>query len=255
MRTDITCALGGIGIQDLDERIYVEDIREEITLNNETGKRPGYGLILLHDPGRDSMDIKVTFHIKEKDWTARMAVLQKVFGWATQGWFTRNHRPGLQIYVVCTKFPQVQTFDRRAKFEITFTAYGEACWQEVTPTVVNVTSAAASATKSITPRGTRNCFLEAEFTPSGGSLASATITVGTQAIALTGLSVASGTTVRMYYDEMHYLRIESAGVSLMDKRTAASSDHIILEPGQANSVSLTFSRKSTYKLTARGLFL
>lgn len=253
MRREFACALNGVELNDVDERIYIEDIREETTYTNETAKRAGYGIFPLSAPEPDSMQIRVTLHIKAKDLTERMSVLQEILGWATQGWFTRSQRPFQRIYVYCTKPPTV-TSERSTRFEITFTAMGEACWQDTAPVTVSVTTAAASGTKTITPLGTRDCFLEAEITPSSGTLTSVSLTVGTQFITLDGLSVAGGTTLKLYYDELHLLRMEAGGVSVADKRTAASSDHIRLKPRTAQSVAVAFSRACTYKLIARGLW-
>ena len=254
MRTDITCALNGPGLADLDSRIYVEDISEEVNIDQETIQRAHYGLFPLNNPGRGSIKIKVKFMIKERNRTERMTVIQKVRGWATQGWFTMNTRPGQQLYVFCTKPPAFETFDLTARMEIEFTAYGEAFWQDITPVQVKVTSAVSSATASITPNGTQECFLEAEIAPSSGTLTSVTITVGTQTLALSGLSVTKTTPLKIYYDELHLLHIVSGSTSLLNKRSAASSDDILLVPNQSNSVGLTFSRACTYTIKARGLW-
>ena len=254
MRTDITCALNGPGLADLDSRIYVEDITEDVNTDLETMQRAPYGLFPMNNPGRGSITIKVKFMIKERNRTERMAVFQKVRGWATQGWFTMNTRPGQQLYVFCTKPPAFETFDLAARMDIEFTAYGEAFWQDITPVSVSVTSAVSSATASITPKGTQECFLEAEIKPSSGTLTSVTITVGTQTFTLSDLSVTKTTPLKIYYDELHLLHIESGSTSLLNKRSAASSDDILLVPNQSNSVSLTFSRACTYTIKARGLW-
>ena len=254
MRNLMTCALGGIGLLDLDDSIYVEDIEEEATVTQDTAKRPGYGLFPLNQPGRDSLTITVTFMIKMKDRQARMAVLQKVLGWASVGWLTVNTRPNLQLYVFCTKPPSSKTFDWTERMEIQFTAFGEAYWQEIVPLSVSVTSAVSSATRSITPNGTQDCFLEAQIAPSSGTLTSVSISAGTQTLTLTGLSVTKTAPLMIYYDELHLLHIESGGVSLLGKRSAESADDIILSAGQANTVVLTFSRACTYTLKARGMW-
>ena len=183
-----------------------------------------------------------------------MTVFQKVRGWATQGWFTMNTRPGQQLYVFCTKPPAFETFDLTARMEIEFSAYGEAYWQDITPVHVKVTSAVSSASASITPSGTQDCFLEAEIAPSSGTLTSVTITVGSQTLALSGLSVTKTAPLKIYYDELHILHIESGSSSLLSKRSAESADDIILVHGQSNTVSLTFSRACTYTIKARGLW-
>lgn len=253
-RNLMICALGGNGLLDLDSRIYIEDIQEDVTIDQETAKRALYGIHPLTNPMHQSISITVTFMVKERDRAARMAVIQKVRGWAGNGWFTTNIRPTQRIYVYCTKPPKFETFDWTARMDIRFTAYGEAYWQDITPVTVSSTSAAASATKTITPAGTENCFLEAEITPSGGSLTTVNIAVGSQHLKLEGLSVASGATLSIYYDEHHLLHIESGNTHLLNKRTGDSADDIILSAGAANSVSLTFNRACSYTLKARGLW-
>ena len=255
MRTDISCALNGIGLADLDSRIYVEDVKEKVNISADTTKRSGYGLFPMNNPGRDSMTITVTFMLKERTRTSRAVLLQTVRGWCGDGWFTKNTRPTQRIYVFCTKEPEIDTFDVKTRYQIEFTAYGEAFWQYITPVTVKKTSAVSSATESITPTGTQKAFLEAEIAPSSGTLTSVTITVGTQVLALSGLSVTKTAPLKIFYDELHILHIESGGgSSLMSCRSAASVDDIVLVPGQANSISLAFSRACTYTLTARGLW-
>jgi len=254
MRTDITCTLNGHGLAVLDSSIYIEDISEEVTVEQETIQRAPYGMFPLNNPGRSSVKIKVKFMIKEKDRTDRMTVIQKVRGWATNGWFTMNTRPDQRLYVFCTKPPALETFDWKARMEMEFSAYGEAFWQDVTPVTVVSDSAASSATVSITPTGTQDTFLEAEIAPSSGTLTSVSITSGGRTIALSGLSVTSSAPLEIYYDELHILHIESGGTSLLSKRSAASADDIILKAGRSNSVSLTFGRACNYTIKARGLW-
>lgn len=254
MRTDITCALGGVSLHELDSRIYVEDIKEDPNYTMETVSRAGYGTFPLTNPERDSLVIKVIGYVKERDRTAREAVYQKILGWCTNGWFTKNTRPGQRIYVYCTKPPGTETY-KSARLEIEFTAYGEASyWQDVTPVQVSSSSAVSSATVSITPSGTQECFLEAEIAPSSGTLTSVSITARGRTIALTGLSVTQSAPLLIFYDELHILHIESDGTSLLSKRSAASADDILLKAGQSNSVSLTFGRACTYTIKARGLW-
>lgn len=254
MRDLITCALGGVGLLDLDERIYIEDIQEDVSIDTETAKRAAYGIHPLTSPKHQSITVTVTFMIKERDRAARLGVIQKVLGWADQGWLTTNLRTGQRLYVYCTQPPRFVSFEWTNRMEIKFTAYGEAYWQEITPLSVGSSSAVSSATHIITPRGTQDCFLEAEIAPSSGTLTSASITVGTQQFTLTGLSVTSAAPLRIFYDEFHYLHIESGGVSLLSKRSGDSADDILLTAGQPNTVIMTFGRACRYTLYARGLW-
>lgn len=254
MREMMSCALDGIGLLDLDESIYIENIQEEAAIDHEKAKRAGYGTFPLNRPGRESVTVTVTFMVKKRDRTARMAVIEKVRGWASEGWLTVNTRPGRRLYVFCTEPPAFETFDWTARMEIGFTAYGEAYWQETVPLSVSSSSAVSSDTRVITPRGTKDCFLEAQITPSGGTLTAVSVTVGTQTLTLSGLSVTQAAPLRIYYDELHLLHIESGNGSLLSKRSAESADDIILTAGQANTVILTFSCACSYTIQARGMW-
>ncbi len=248
------CDLDGVDLLSLDERIYIEDIQEEIHVDMETGKRLGYAEIPLSEPRNSSITITVTVMIKEKNRVRRMGAIQTIRGWATKGWLRTNIHPGQRLYVRCVQPPNAETFDWTARMDIVFEAFGEAYWQDAVPRTVASESAAASASVVISPTGTRPCYLEAEITPESDTLTSATITVGGQTFALTDLSVAAGDTLEIYYDEMHLLHIESEGVSLLSCRTALSADDLILQARTPNTVQLTFNTACNYRIKARGMW-
>ena len=254
MRDLMTCALGGIGLLDLDDHIYIEDIKEEITTDQETAKRAAYGLFPLTEPMHESITVTVTFMVKERNRAARDAIIRKVRGWAKKGWLTTNLRPDQQLYVYCTQPPPSEAFDWTARMDIVFTGCGEAYWQDIVPLTVSSSSASVSGTRIITPNGTHDCFLEVEIRPSGGTLTSVNITVGAQVMQLSGLSIVDGSALQIYYDERHLLHIESNGVSMMNKRLGTSADDIILTAGQPNTVLLQFNRICNYTIKVRGLW-
>lgn len=254
MRTDITCALNGIGLDELDSRIYVEDIKESTKVAQDTMQRAYGGLFPLNEPGRESTVITVQFMMKIRDRAERSEVIQRIRGWAAQGWFTMNTRPGQRIWVYCTKEAEYGAFDRSARCEIEFTAYGEACWQNITPVSVSGTAAVGTTTAEITPDGTRKAYLEAEITPPSGTLTAVSVSIGGKSITLNGLSVTNAAPLVIRYDELQILHIESGGVSQLSKRSAASADDLMLEAGQKNTVTLTVDRACAYAIRARGLW-
>ena len=254
MRTDITCALNGVGLQDLDEHIYIEEIQENTSIDQETANRAGYGIFPLTDARNQSKTITVKLMVKQRNRVERMKIIRKVMGWADNGWLTSNLFPDLRIYVSCDEPPQISAYEWTARMNIKFIAYGEAYWQDVTPVTVASASAVSSATVAIKPKGTQECFLEADIAPSSGTLTSVTIVQGTQRFELTGLSVTASAPLRIFYDDLHILRIMSGNISLLSKRSANSSDDIRLTPEVNNTVSLTFSRACSYTLRARGLW-
>lgn len=254
MRHELTCSLNDIGVQDLNDRIYVEDIKEEPKVSMETAKRPGYGLFPMTKPKRDELTIKVTLYVKDRNRLRRQDIFDKVMGWCGDGWFRRNTRPDQRIYVYCTKYPSTETFSLTGRLEIEFTAYGEAFWQDIAPMTVASSSAVSSATHEIIPKCTQDCFLEAEISPSSGILDTVIIYVGSQTLRLLGMSVTAASPLKIYYDEMHILRIMSGTTSLLSNRSEESADDIILTAGKTNTVSMIFNTACSYTLSVRGLW-
>ena len=254
MRTEITCSLNDIGVQDLNDRIYVEDIKEEPKVSMETANRAGFGLFPMTKPYREELTIKVTLYVKDRNRLRRQDIFDKIMGWCGEGWFRRNTRPEQRIYVFCTKYPTLETFSLSSRLEIEFSAYGFPYWQDINPVRVSSSSAAQNATATIRPNGTKDTFLEAEITPGSGTLTSVTITKGTQSITLSGLAATPQAPLQIYYDDLHLLHIEIGGVSQLSKRTAASVDDIILKAGVDNEISLAFSTACSYTVKARGLW-
>ena len=255
MRDLLTCALGGVSFLGLDEKLYLEEIEEAPNIVVETGKRPYYGQILLNTPGVDTLTVTLTFMVKKCDRQERQDVIDKVSGWATEGYLTVGHRPGKRLYVVCTQRPKTKTFSWTERMTVIFTAYSESCWEEVTPTTLTLTGTSAS-TSTFKPNGTRPCFLEAEITNAGSAaLTSLTLTANGKSIALSGISVAVGSKVTIAYDERHLLSIKSGSTSLLAYRTAASQDDLLLNPGVNNSVSIVTNVTCSTVLKARGMWI
>ena len=247
----MSCTLNGVDFSGIDEKLYIENILEVVALSTETDKRPGHGRVLLNQPAHDTLQITIRFMIKERDQAARLSIVNAVQDWARAGWLTVNYRPLQQVYVYPKDFPKVSVWNWTERLDLVFVAYGEAYWQDVAP--VSVSGTGSTGTVDITPLGTETCYLEAEITPSG-ALTSAAITVNGQTITLSGISVASGKTVRLYYDEDHLLCIESDGVSLLGYRTGESADDLLLIPRQANEITALFNVSCSYTFKARGLW-
>lgn len=253
MRDLLTCALGGVSFLGLDEKLYLEEIEEAPNIVVETGKRPYYGQILLNTPGVDTLTVTLTFMVKKCNRQERQAVIDKVSGWATEGYLTVGHRPGKRLYVVCTQRPKTKTFSWTERMTVIFTAYAESCWEQVTPATVFLTGTNASAT--IQPVGTRPCFLEAEITnTSSAVLTHLALTANGKSIALSGISVAAGASVTIAYDERHLLSIKSGSTSLLAYRTADSHDDLLLNPGVGNTVSISANVSCSTAFKARGLW-
>lgn len=253
MRYDITCLLNDVGVQDLSDRIYVEDIKEDPKISIETANRAGFGLFPMTKPTREELTITVTIYVKERNRLERQAIFEKILGWCEDGgWLRTNNRPGQRIYVHCTKMPSSEVFNLSSRLEVEFSAYGFPYWQDIAPVQVASTGAVRDAAIIIRPNGTKDTFLEAEIAPATGTLTDVILTCGSQTITLTGLSATTAAPLMIYYDELSLLHIEVGGVSQLSKRTPASADDIILTAGVSNDVELHFSTVCTYTIKARG---
>ena len=255
MRTDFTVSLNDVNIIDIDESIYVEDIKEDPKVNVQTENRLSYGQFVINEPERESLDIVIELKVKQVDRLARQRIFSAIKGWAKSGWLRTNLHDNQRIYVVCTKPPSHKMYSRSETMEITFTAYNEAYWQEISPVVLTLTGSSASGT--IKPRGTRKCFLEAEITnTSGGTLSYVTITSGFQKLSFTGLSIPNNGKLMIYYDEQHLLRADASGSGSgqMSHLTDDSDDHIIMQANVTSSVSFSASGSCSAKIIARGMY-
>jgi hypothetical protein len=106
------------------------------------------------------------------------------------------------------------------------------------------------------PPGTQDiAFLEAEITNSGGTtMNTATLSVGGRSFVFAALGLAAGKTLIIAYDADHRLTMTIDDVSVLDKRTSASEDDLILIQRETNTVSVTTANVCAVKLTARGQY-
>lgn len=248
-----TCALNGVQFLSIDERLYIEDIEEQPSIEAETATRPAYGQTLVGMTGRHELSISITFMVKQCNRATRQGVISAVNGWAKDGWLTLNTRPGQRLYVFCSEPATSVAYAWHESMRITFTAYDDAIWQEIEPKSTNITG--ASGTASITPNGTSPCCLEADIrNTSGGVVTSCALSANGKTITLSGMSLASGKTLRLYYDKHNNLIASVDGAGILAYRTPESADDVWLTNGQANTVTFAASGACAVTLYARGRY-
>lgn len=247
------CALNGADLYAISDRIYIQEIEESPSPRVDASDRPYYGQSATGYLAHEEMTVKVTFMIKERNPVYRAMILQKICAWATKGWLTVGHRIDQRMFVWCTELPSFKTFKWHEDLNIVFTAYGEACWQDVTPLTQTVSDTTEASLAAFRVRGTLPCFLEAEITnTSGSTLTSVTLSANGESISLTGLSVPDGGKVAIGYDEEHYQVITANDADAMNKRSGA--DDLILTPGTDNQVSCVTDVSCTTIFKARGMY-
>ncbi len=258
MMTRYACALNGIPLHGIDDRIHVLDIVQlPPKMRIATADAPLEGTHLIHQT-RASLTVRVSFLIREYDVVARRSILQQICAWAASGGtLTINDRPGQQLRVVCTDLPRYSAMAWLDELTLTFTAYEAPFWEDAAAASATVSGDAGSTggTGTLAIPGT------AGYTPvhctainrGTAPLTTITLEVSGSAITLEGLSIAAGGAVAVEMDGVH-LRIHSAGSSLLHTRTATSSDRLLGCCGQENPVAARGDQPIEAMFSARGRY-
>lgn len=248
----LTCALDGTELTSIDDRIFIEEIIEEPIFTPEVARKPTRGSLMLNSPGRDQLNIKITVYVKERDRAERVKVIRKVAAWANAGGtLTCGYRQYQEIYVKCITAPKTTVWDTRQRIEMVFTSY-EGYWRDDTPETDEGTG--TSLTLALTPKGDISCPLEAEIT-ANAAVASVTLACGSNTIALTSLTLASGDVLKIQYDENGFLTIKVGTTSYLGYRSAESADDIWLTPNTENSITFTSNASCTVTVIGKGVYL
>ncbi|MGN0747314.1 MAG: hypothetical protein ACI4ML_11605 [Aristaeellaceae bacterium] len=257
MRTRYDVYMDSLPLDAVDPAIYVTDVQETpASYDATTMKRAkGDGLRVLRRL-RDSLQVRVTFMVRETDVGRRREIVQRVSAWAMGGkYLSLGDRPGQRLRVACETLPGITSALKwTQELTMVFTAYAMPYWEAETPTRASFTG--KSGTAAIRQAGTAPCFLEAEISnTSGSTMTSLSLTADGQTMAFTGMALGAGKTLKIYYDDSWLLRAEVDGASVLNRRTADSADDLILPPGKATTVTIAADKAVTVTLKARGLWL
>lgn len=247
--------INNVALSSLSSKIYVADISYQPTtiswpvskLGMVNGQYAGSQKYIA--PNR----ITISFEAREYDIQGRQQIIQDIIKWAGNGgWLKCSDRESQRIYVKPSKMPSISSALRWLDtLTIEFTAYDYPFWQDEEAQTQTLNN---GDTGSIIITGVRETEIEALIT-ANATLTSVSLTCGDTTIALSGISVAQGNTIRLSYsDDHHILSIVSGTTSLLDKRTTASNDDLIGVPG-TNSISYTANASSTCQFMARGVYL
>ncbi len=247
-------ALNSQSLMALDERIYLVDIEEKFKTTLDTQTRAGYGRMISSNYGPDNVSITLIIMVKESDRNERGRLISIINGWATFGWLTLSTRTGQRIYAHCTKKADYAAFEWSETVELTFTAYNVAFWQDIVPQQV-ISASVTDGSAEIWPMGQMPCYLEADVLNSGsGTVNLVQIAANGKMLRFENLGLAPGKTLKIYYDDMHFLRAEIDGVGKLSCRVANSDDDVRLKPRERNQVNLYANSAIKATIYARGLY-
>ena len=254
--------INGKGLQDIDKSIYILDVQEsepQVTIKTASNAKSD-GMHILNT-ARESLAVTISMEVHEYSLERRARVIEAIQSWAQDGVLRVNYRPGQRLECVCTVLPSVGSALRWTDpVTVSFTAYVIPYWQAEDMQYARITTATTSSSVGLRPIGT------AKQTPmwftvrnaSGETLNAVNIICDTTntLFQLRELGLVSGGYVEGGYDSLGYLYIrKDDGTSVLNKRTAASSDDILVNLQEGNTIRAQADVVATFDFSARGRFL
>lgn len=251
-----TVWLNDVSLEEIDPSIYVADIGYSALSTNRKGTRLGSadGQYSGIKDYYDKNVITVSFLIREYNTARRQEIAQEAAVWASQGgWLKTSDRVSQMIYVAPTRLPAVNSVMQwTGALTVEFTAFDYPFWVDEHPQQVTLANGEEGAA---TVRGVRGAYVEAHIDATE-ALTSVTLTCGSTSIALSSLTIAAEGSIDIKYaPEHHILQItDGGGASLLSKRTAASSDDLIAQPG-SNTLAFEASGAADCTYYIRGVYV
>jgi len=255
MKNDIM--LNGISIRENDPRIVVSGILDSQPKEKAIVTSMGYthgGR--LTKTIRQELTTTFTVGVNESDFEERNAIYQAIRKWGRYaGYLTTGARENQRLYV---ETMEIKTSGKRQAetLAITFTAYAMPFWENIAAQSAAVSTAATSGSALLSAPGNADeCAVDAEITAVGGTLNTLTVIVGNTSMSFTALGITANNKLTIAHRDDGLLTIKNGATSLMTKRTGASADDLIAEPGSSNAVSFSGNVTCTAKFSTRGRWL
>lgn len=246
--------MDGVALSSIDPSICVLDIRPgdiapQFTLKNVAGRN---GAIIAKETYAKAT-VEIDFEIHEYDTRKRQQICQKVQRWAEGKVLKTSDRPGQLLHSVCEKYPVVTARDWTSPVSVVFSGYAPPFWEDENPVTVTLSGTSGNTSKYV-PGNAENTLVRVTLTASA-SISSFSVTVDGKTLSFSGLSLSSGDTVTIDYDDYLFLRIRKGNSSIMDKRSANSADELKATCGKFNTFSFTSSGSASVTFYANGWWL
>lgn len=251
--------LNNKSLSDLSDKLLIVDVNESDAEESDQAIKNGYGNgSRLMRTVRGSLSVGMSFVIRESDAGERMAIYNRVLAWARNGgWLEISDRMGQRVHVERVAMPSLGSVRKwMGTLSATFTAYSVPFWECSRPVSVGVSTAARTGSVNLLPPGNgKECVMDAEITAVGGTTNALTITADGKSMVFASLGLTVGSVLKIGHTDNGLLTMKIGDTSVMDKRTAASADDLILEPGKKNAISFTSGSTCTAVFKTRGRWL
>lgn len=246
------CALNGVSLSSLSERICILDIRESAPRLRQTS-------LALYPEGRqqyqlqrDSITLQIVFAVHEENPELRSLVFQHIRSWAASGGvLTVSDHPGLQLTVICTELPSVTSEDWTEKCVLSFQTTRCPYWEDAAETIVS-----GSGTMSVHLPGTASFAPVNALILNDGDAPITRITVQAADSRMTfeGIHLPAGRLMLLNQTDGP-LKAWAAGQSVLHCRTADSDDQLLLPCGQESLVCTDADGTAFTTFTVRGRYV
>ena len=256
MRTRYSVALDGVELSAIAPEIIVTDITHNAPVREvRASDIAGRNGKLYTRTVTSSTGVTVSFEIHTPDVRRRAAIMEDVQRWAMPGGvLTTSDRPDRVLRVVCESLPTVGSAQKwTGNCSIGFVAYAVPFWEDEAPRRVSITG---NGSKSLfVPGFAAPASVEATVKNTGsGTISSVTLKAGDTSMTFAGLALKAGQTLTVSHDERGLLTARIGGTSVLDKRTAASSDELELEPGRNATLTAKTNGTASTTFAVRGRY-
>ena len=256
MRSRYLVGLDGVELSAIAPEIIVTDITHNAPVREvRASDIAGRNGKLYTRTATSSAGVAVSFEIHTPDVRRRAAIMEDVQRWAMPGGvLTTSDRPDRVLRVVCESLPTIGSAQKwTGTCSIGSVAYAVPFWEDETPRRV-----------SITGNGSKTLFVPGFAAPASveetvkntgsGAISSVTLTAGETSMTFAGLALGAGQTMTIAHDARGLLTARIGGTSVLDKRTAASSDELELEPGTTSALSVSTDGTASTAFEVRGRY-
>ena len=246
--------MDSVSLSGLDDSIFILDIshpaaersRSLVNIANRSGS-------FLSSEKRSPISVVITFEIHKYGIADRQAVCDKVVKWAGGSVLKTNDMTDKQLVCVCDQYPSVNSAKRWTDpITMTFTAYEFPYWEDTTQTTLTLTGTQTSGTLAV-PGVIDDAFVEATIT-ANAAVTEISLTVGSTNFTLENLELTNGDVVTIAYDSRKLLSIMHGTVSLLGKRTGASSDDLLAKCGKTVTFAVEADASVTVVFKVRGCY-
>ena len=253
MKCRFDVLLNDVSLLSLNDSIYITDISYQppeysFNVSRYAGRSGGY----VVSNRKEKAVVRVSFELHIYGTQQRQNACQEIVSWAKAGGkLQTSDRVDQYLQCVCTSIPSVESALRWTDtLTLEFTAFSVPYWQGVYAAGTTITG--ASATGDIFVPGNAETRSDVEIT-ANAAITALTVGFGSSSIALSGLTVTQGGVITFSHDQNGILSIKQGTTSLLDKRTAASSDDLAADCGNI-AISVTADASVTAKFSAKGVW-